>query len=83
MEIKFLNNNLSDLKNKLAVKQNRLNMYRNFKCEILDLQQYSPKEKEVLLELNTLVFEFEMQVKKIEIEIMCYEKEIESLARVV
>jgi hypothetical protein len=81
MEIEFLNNNLSDWKNKLAVQENRLNMYKNFKYEILDLEVFSPKEKEVLLELNTLVFEFEMQVKKIQIKINYYEKEIELLSR--
>lgn len=81
MEIEFLNNNLSEWKNKLAVQENRLNMYKNFKYEILDLEVFSPKEKEVLLELNTLVFEFEMQVKKIQIKINYYEKEIELLSR--
>lgn len=81
MEIEFLNNDLSEWKNKLAVQENRLNMYRNFKYEILDLEVFSPKEKEVLLELNTLVFEFEIQVKKIQIKINYYEKEIELLSR--
>ena len=79
--IEFLNNDLSDWKNKLAVQENRLNMYKNFKYEILDLEVFSPKEKEVLLELNTLVFEFEMQVKKIQTKINYYEKEIELLSR--
>ena len=83
VELIILQNQLSALKNKLAIKQSRLNMYRNFKFEILDLVEFSAKEKEVLLELNTLVFEFEIQVKKIELEIMYCEKEIESLARVV
>jgi uncharacterized coiled-coil protein SlyX len=83
VEIKFLNNNLSDWENKLAVQENRLNMYKNFKYEILDLEVFSPKEKEVLLELNTLVFEFEIQVRKIQTKINYYKKEIESLARVV
>lgn len=81
MEIEFLNNDLSEWKNKLAVQENRLNMYRNFKYEILDLEVFSPKEKEVLLELNTLVFEFEIQVKKIQTKINYYEKEIELLSR--
>lgn len=81
VEIEFLNNDLSDWKNKLAVQENRLNMYKNFKYEILDLEVFSPKEKEVLLELNTLVFEFEMQVKKIQTKINYYEKEIELLSR--
>ena len=81
MEIEFLNNDLSEWKNKLAVQENRLNMYRNFKYEILDLEVFSPKEKEVLLELNTLVFEFEIQVKKIQIKINSYEKEIALLSR--
>jgi hypothetical protein len=63
------------------VQENRLNMYKNFKCEILDLEVFSPKEKEVLLELNTLVFEFEMQVRKIQTKINYYEKEIELLSR--
>ena len=30
VEIEFLNNDLSDWKNKLAVQENRLNMYKNF-----------------------------------------------------
>ena len=83
VELDFIQNQLSALKKKLNVKQNRLNMYRNFKFQILDLEEYSAKEKSILLELNTLVFEFEMEVRQIETRIKFTEKEIESLARVV
>ena len=76
MEYELLKKELEGLVRKKIEYENKRTIYTNYKLELLDLQNWTNSEKELLKSVSNLILEFEFRLRDINKQIDDYNEEI-------
>ena len=78
MEYELLKKELEGLVRKKIEYENKRTIYTNYKLELLDLQNWTNSEKELLKSVSNLILEFEFRLRDINKQIEEFNKYFEN-----